>query len=253
LHCGRASRPAQNCTHQHALPIAALQPQDDSGAKTAGYFGGAGGGAKISRLCPGSGFGFGLGAFFVSFLPLSLFPMFASMTQKRASEKPRMRIAIRAESTRLLPSRGGAVELRSGFRLSPPRRVDDTLYMQWPLKPVDANQDAVAISPGPRFKAALILAILADVFQIIVFPLFVEGAASPPDDILDLGIAGVLTLLLGWHWEFAPSFLAKLVPGVDFVPLWTLAVANVYRKSKRAVVSAEASGRQPPAGTTPPY
>jgi hypothetical protein len=43
------------------------------------YFGG--GGVKISRLRPGSGFGFGLGAFLVSFLPLSLFPMQASMTQ----------------------------------------------------------------------------------------------------------------------------------------------------------------------------
>ncbi len=46
-----------------------------------GYFGG-GGGAKISRLRPGSGFGFGLGAFLTSFLPLSLFPMQASITQK---------------------------------------------------------------------------------------------------------------------------------------------------------------------------
>ncbi len=39
--------------------------------------------------------------------------------------------------------------------------------------------------------------------------------------------------LLGWHWEFLPSFLAKLVPGVDLVPFWTLAVANVWRKAKR--------------------
>jgi hypothetical protein len=45
------------------------------------YFCG-GGGEKISRLRPGSGFGFGLGAFLTSFLPLSLFPMYASMTQK---------------------------------------------------------------------------------------------------------------------------------------------------------------------------
>lgn len=82
-------------------------------------------------------------------------------------------------------------------------------------------------------KAAFALAILADLVQVIVFPLFIEGAASPPDDLLDLGMAGVLSLLLGWHWEFLPSFLGKLVPGVDFVPLWTLAVANVYRKSKR--------------------
>ena len=38
---------------------------------------------------------------------------------------------------------------------------------------------------------------------------------------------------LGWHWEFLPSSIAKLVPGVDLVPFWTLAVANVYRKWKQ--------------------
>jgi hypothetical protein len=114
-------------------------------------------------------------------------------------------------------------------------------------QPTQANPGAVTISAGPRLKAALILAILADVFQIAVFPLFIEGAASPSDDILDLGIGGVLTLLLGWHWEFAPSFLAKLVPGVDYIPLWTLAVANVYRKSRRLVVATEGgSGKYPP-------
>ena len=40
--------------------------------------------------------------------------------------------------------------------------------------------------------------------------------------------------LLGWHWEFLPSFFAKLVPGVDLVPFWTMAVANVWRKEKGA-------------------
>jgi hypothetical protein len=48
------------------------------------YFGGAG--VKISRF-EGSGFGFGFGAFLASFLPLSLFPMHASMTQMPAQEK----------------------------------------------------------------------------------------------------------------------------------------------------------------------
>jgi len=51
--------------------------------------------------------------------------------------------------------------------------------------------------------------------------------------------------LLGWHWEFLPSFLAKLVPGVDLVPLWTLAVANVYRKSKRARVIPDKRDEEP--------
>jgi len=100
-------------------------------------------------------------------------------------------------------------------------------------------------------RAALILAILADVLQMIVFPLFVAGAESPADDVLDLGVAGMLSYLLGWHWEFLPSFLAKLVPGVDLVPLWTLAVANVYRKSKKLAVAAERQTGERPSETGP--
>jgi hypothetical protein len=105
-------------------------------------------------------------------------------------------------------------------------------------------QDAVTISPGANFRAAMVLAIIADALQIIVFPWFVEGAMSPADDVLDFGVAALLVHLLGWHWEFLPSFLVKLVPGVDLVPFWTMAVANVYRKSKRIAVAAE-EDRQP--------
>jgi hypothetical protein len=84
-----------------------------------------------------------------------------------------------------------------------------------------------------HFRTAMMLAVLADALQIIIFPLFVAGAVSPADDVLDFGIGALMVHLLGWHWEFLPSFFAKLVPGVDLVPFWTLAVANVYRKSKR--------------------
>jgi hypothetical protein len=87
----------------------------------------------------------------------------------------------------------------------------------------------------------MVLAIVADALQIAVFPLFVEGALSPADDLLDFGVAAALVHLLGWHWEFLPSFLAKLVPGVDLVPFWTMAVINVYRKTKRIAVAAEES------------
>jgi hypothetical protein len=85
----------------------------------------------------------------------------------------------------------------------------------------------------------MIIAIIADALQIILLPLFVEGAESPADDILDLGVGAALVYLLGWHWEFLPSFLAKLVPGIDLVPFWTMAVANVYRKSKRIAIASE--------------
>jgi hypothetical protein len=95
------------------------------------------------------------------------------------------------------------------------------------------SDDAFLNSPRSRFRAALLLAAAADVLQIVGFPLFAEGALSPLDDILDFVAAVVLVRLLGWHWEFLPSLLAELVPGVDLVPFWTLAVANVYRKWKQ--------------------
>ena len=69
------------------------------------------------------------------------------------------------------------------------------------------THDNITISPGSRFRAAMVLAIIADALQI------------------------------------------KLVPGVDLVPFWTLAVINVYRKSKRIAVTAEESREQHPALT----
>jgi hypothetical protein len=101
--------------------------------------------------------------------------------------------------------------------------------------------DSITVSPGPQFRTAMLLAIVADALQIIIFPVFVAGAISPADDVLDLVVGGMMVHLLDWHWEFLPSFLAKLVPGVDLVPFWTIAVANVYRKAKRV---AESSTKQ---------
>jgi len=113
------------------------------------------------------------------------------------------------------------------------------------------TQDDLNLSPMMRFRIAFILAMIADALQIAVFPLFVEGAASPADDILDVGVGAVLYYLLGWHWEFLPSFLGKLVPGVDLAPFWTLAVANVYRKSKGIVASTEETAKELPAFRDP--
>lgn len=105
------------------------------------------------------------------------------------------------------------------------------------------GQDA-KIKAGSKLKAALALAIVADVVQLAIFPLFIDGGLSPADDVMDLCVGGVLTALLGWHWEFLPSFVFKLLPAVDMAPLWTLAVANVYRKSKQLAVEAEARGER---------
>jgi hypothetical protein len=101
------------------------------------------------------------------------------------------------------------------------------------------NENPIPAQSLSRFRIAMVVAILADALQFVVLPLFVEGAESPAEDVLDTGVGAALVYLLGWHWEFAPSFLGKLVPGVDLVPFWTLAVANVYRKAKRIAATTE--------------
>ena len=85
---------------------------------------------------------------------------------------------------------------------------------------------------SPR-RTALAIAVLADAVQIVFFPMFVQGALSPLDDLLDLAVAWMLIRLLGWHWAFLPSLVAKIVPGVDLVPTWTMAVLVATREAPR--------------------
>src|SRR6266481_6324482 len=107
------------------------------------------------------------------------------------------------------------------------------------------TEDRTPLSPRTRFRAAMILAMAADAVQIFGFPLFAEGALSPADDVLDIAVAAALVQLLGWHWEFLPAFLAELVPGVDLVPFWTIAVMSVYRKWKQTVITEEPREQRP--------
>ena len=83
---------------------------------------------------------------------------------------------------------------------------------------------------SPQQRLAWLVAIAADALQIIGFPIFVEGGASPADAVLDVAVAAVLTKLLGWHWAFLPSLMAELIPGVDLFPTWTAAVFFVTRQ-----------------------
>jgi hypothetical protein len=79
-------------------------------------------------------------------------------------------------------------------------------------------------------RMAWLLAMAADVTQIAALPLFVEGAASPADSVLDLIVGLLLARLLGWHWAFLPSLAAEMIPGMDLFPTWTAAVWYVTRQ-----------------------
>ena len=47
--------------------------------------------------------------------------------------------------------------------------------------------------------------------------------------MIDVATGLLLIWLVGWHWAFLPTFLAELVPFVDLVPTWTLAVMFATR------------------------
>jgi len=87
------------------------------------------------------------------------------------------------------------------------------------------------LAPRSRFKGAMVLATAADALQIFVFPCSRGRVGSPAR--LALGVPA--------------TFLAELVPRVDLVPFWTLAVISVYRKWKQITITAEPSREQRPA------
>ncbi|MFI5372166.1 MAG: hypothetical protein ACHQ52_11460 [Candidatus Eisenbacteria bacterium] len=99
--------------------------------------------------------------------------------------------------------------------------------------------DTERVAPGRRrpgfgrVPLAWTVAIAADAIQWIVWPVFLAGAVSPADDIVDVVVAGVLLKLLGWHWAFLPSFVVKLIPVADFVPTWTMAVFIATRGHRK--------------------
>lgn len=88
-------------------------------------------------------------------------------------------------------------------------------------------------------RIAWIVALIADVLQWVAMPLFVAGGASPFDLALEAIVSLVLFRLLGWHPALLPALLGELIPGVDLVPAWTIAVWIATR------------GRRDPAGRTP--
>jgi hypothetical protein len=75
-----------------------------------------------------------------------------------------------------------------------------------------------------RVWAARVVAVAADVVQFALLPFVIGGVLSPVDDAIDVVTGVALTALLGFHWVFLPTFVAKIVPFVDMVPSWTMAV-----------------------------
>jgi hypothetical protein len=88
-----------------------------------------------------------------------------------------------------------------------------------------------SLSPR-RIWLARGLAVAADLVQIVFFPVLSEGFVSPFDAALDVVVALLLTLIVGWHIAFIPSFIIKALPFADMAPTWTIAVLIATRGRK---------------------
>ena len=74
------------------------------------------------------------------------------------------------------------------------------------------------------------IAVAADLLQLALIPTgSMFGFVDPLDDVLDIIVAVVLTVLLGWHIAFVPSFIVKVIPFADLAPTWTIAVLIATR------------------------
>jgi hypothetical protein len=91
------------------------------------------------------------------------------------------------------------------------------------------------------------LAVLVDLAQFALLP----AELTPLNNAVDVATALALVALLGWHWAFLPTFLAELVPFVDLIPTWTLAVV-IATRGRVAPVPPTVTVEPPPAPAPPP-
>lgn len=82
-----------------------------------------------------------------------------------------------------------------------------------------------------QIKIVRAIAALVDLLQFAIFPLMFEGLLSPVNTAVDIVMAVVFTVMIGWHWALVPTFVSELVPFLDLVPTWTAAVFLATRGS----------------------
>lgn len=68
-----------------------------------------------------------------------------------------------------------------------------------------------------RIWLACALALIADGIQLLLGPLGWAGV----DEVIDVVAMCLLTLTVGFHPLFLPTFVAEFIPGVGMLPTWT--------------------------------
>jgi hypothetical protein len=108
-----------------------------------------------------------------------------------------------------------------------------------------SNMTPIPPTSRRRKTIAAFVAGASDLAQMIFFPAFVEGAASPFELALDAATALTILLIVGFRWRVAIALALELVPGVDLFPTWTAVVLSLPSE-------ASPSPELPPPPAAPP-
>lgn len=84
-----------------------------------------------------------------------------------------------------------------------------------------------------RIAAALAVAVAADAVPYLLGPL----GWTFVDEVVDVVVMAIESLLLGFHVLFLPTFVLEVLPVVDALPTWTGCVIAVVILRRRAAVS----------------
>jgi hypothetical protein len=124
------------------------------------------------------------------------------------------------------------------------RPVSSSRFLDWTKRrlasrigaaePFDALNTLVqrSVLTRRRIWLAFAVAIVADGVQVLLGPL----GWTFGDEVIDVMAMLLLTLLIGFHPLFLPTFLLEIIPVVDMLPTWTGCVALVValrRKQQR--------------------
>jgi hypothetical protein len=81
----------------------------------------------------------------------------------------------------------------------------------------------------PRVRSAYLIAMAADVVQLLLGP----AGWLFADEIIDVAAMVAISRLIGFHPLLLPTFVVELVPVADLLPTWTGCVALVVALRKR--------------------
>jgi len=84
-----------------------------------------------------------------------------------------------------------------------------------------------------RIWTACALAVVADALQLVLGPIGWAGA----DEAIDVVTMLLLSMTIGFHPLFLPTFVVEFVPMVDMLPTWTactMVVVGLRRKKNTA-------------------